>query len=65
MTYTFKDSSDLTNWVRYLLYVQIFVAMISIGSGFLEYQLLSDYRNGAYTSQENAIADGEASDQRQ
>jgi hypothetical protein len=28
-------------------------------------QLLSDYQNGVYTSQEKAIADGETNDQRQ
>ncbi len=61
----YKDSSNLTNWVRYLLYAQIVVAIISMGSNFLEYQLLSDYQNGVYTSQEQAVADGEASDQRQ
>jgi len=61
----FRDASSLTNWVRYMLYAQIVVAVIAIGSNFLEYQLLSDYQNGVYTSQELAIADGEASDQRQ
>ena len=48
-----------------MLYAQIIVASISILSGYLEYQLLSDYQNGVYTSQEMAVADGEASDQRQ
>jgi len=48
-----------------MLYAQIVVAVIAIGSNFLEYQLLSDYQNGVYTSQELAVADGEASDQRQ
>lgn len=61
----YKDSSNLTNWVRYMLYAQIVVAIISLGSNFLEYQLLSDYQNGVYTSREQAIADGEANDQRQ
>ena len=61
----YRDSSDLTTWVRYMLYAQVVVAVISIGSNFLEYQLLSDYQNGVYTSQEQAVADGEASDQRQ
>ncbi|MGV6806985.1 MAG: DUF4328 domain-containing protein [bacterium] len=61
----YKDSSSLTNWVRYMLYAQIVVALIAIASNFLEYQLLSDYQNGVYTSQEKAVADGEASDQRQ
>ncbi len=61
----FRNSESLTKWVRYLLYTQILVAVISIISGYSEYQLLSDYQNGVYTSQELAVADGEASDQRQ
>ena len=61
----FRNSDSLTRWVKYMLYAQIIVASISILSGYLEYQLLSDYQNGVYTSQEMAVADGEASDQRQ
>jgi len=61
----FRDSGSLTTWVRYMLYLQIVVAVISLISGNLEYQLLSDYKNGVYTSQEQAIAAGDASDQRQ
>lgn len=61
----YKNSSSLTKWVRYMLYAQVLVAIISIFSNYLEYQLLSDYQDGVYTSQELAIADGEASDQRQ
>ena len=61
----FKNSDALTTWVRYMLYAQILVAIVSIASGYLEYQLLIDFQNGVYTSQEQAIADGEASDQRQ
>lgn len=48
-----------------MLYAQVFVAIISVFSGFLEYQLLSDYQEGVYTSQEKAVADAEANDQRQ
>jgi len=61
----FKNSDALTTWVLYMLYAQILVAIVSIASGYLEYQLLIDFQNGVYTSQEQAIADGEASDQRQ
>ncbi|WP_431688811.1 DUF4328 domain-containing protein [Hahella sp. NBU794] len=61
----YRDSSALTRWVRYALYAQIVVAVVSIFSGYLEYQLLSDYQNEVYSSQEQAIADGEANDQRQ
>ena len=61
----FKSSELLTKWVGYMLYAQILVAVCSIISGYLEYQLLLDFKNGVYTSQSAAIAAGEASDQRQ
>ena len=61
----FKYANNLTSWVRYMLYAQIVIAIIAIGSNSLEYQLLSDYQNDAYTSLERAIADGEVNDQRQ
>ena len=63
--FKFKDARRLTQWVRYLLYAQIVVALIAIGSNYLEYQLLMDYESGAYLSEEQAVADGEANDQRQ
>ncbi|MBT2788628.1 MULTISPECIES: DUF4328 domain-containing protein [unclassified Halomonas] len=61
----YKDLTSLTAWVRYTLYAQILIAVISIVSGNLEYQLLSDYQNEIYTSQEQAIADWVANNQRQ
>ena len=61
----FKSSDNLTKWVKYFIYIQIIVAIISLASNFMEYQLLTDYKNGAYTSQEQAVADGEVSDKRQ
>lgn len=64
-TTSFIDSDTLTTWVRWLLYAQILVAVISMFSGYMEYQLLSDFENGVYSSQERAMAAGEASDQRQ
>ncbi len=61
----FKKSDTLTKWVKYFLYIQIAVAAISMASNFMEYQLLFDYQNGVYTSQEKAVADDEANDQQQ
>ena len=61
----FKNSEKLTKWVKYFLYIQVVIALISIASGCMEYDLLSDYKNDVYTSQELAVADGEASDKRQ
>ncbi len=61
----FKNSEKLTNWVRYFLYIQVAVALISMVSGYTEYQLLSDYQNSVYIFQEKALADGVANDQKQ
>ncbi len=61
----FIDSLTLTKWVKLFLYIQILIAIVSLISGNMEYQLLSNYESGAYTSQELAIADGEANDRRQ
>ena len=61
----FINSDSLTKWVTWSLYAQIAVAIISIISGNMEYQLLSAYESGVYASQWQAIADGEASDARQ
>ncbi|MDG9929665.1 MULTISPECIES: DUF4328 domain-containing protein [unclassified Pseudomonas] len=61
----FIDPTTLTQWVKRFIYVQMLVAVVSIVSGNMEYQLLQDYENGVYASQEQAVADGEANDRRQ
>lgn len=61
----FKDTRQLTRWVQYFLYAQVLIAGISIFSNFLEHQLLSDFQNKLYSSQELAVADAEKNDQRQ
>jgi Domain of unknown function (DUF4328) len=61
----YKNSDNLTKWVKYFLCIQIVIAFVSIISGYMEYDLLTDYKNGAYTSQELAVEDGESSDKRQ
>ncbi len=61
----FIHPTTLTQWVKRLIYVQMLVAVVSIVSGNMEYQLLQDYENGVYSSQEQAVADGEANDRRQ
>ena len=55
----FKSLKSLTKWIRYVLYAQILIAIVSIIFGFLEYQLLSGYQEGVYASLEEAFADGE------
>jgi hypothetical protein len=61
----FIDSTELTKWTKWFLYLQVGVAVIALISGALEYQLLNDFKNGVYTSQPQAVAAGEASDARQ
>lgn len=61
----FKDSKKLTDWVRYFLYLQIAIALLSLISGYMEFRMLSDFQNGVYESQDQAVADAESSDARQ
>ena len=42
----FINSESLTKWVKRFLYIQIAVAIVSLISGNMEYQLLSAYENG-------------------
>jgi len=46
----FRDSTGLTKWTKWFLYAQVVIAVIAIISGVLEYQLLSDFKNGVYSS---------------
>ena len=55
----FKSLKSLTQWIRYVLYAQVIIAILSIIFGFLEYQLLSAYQEGVYVSLKEAFADGE------
>ena len=61
----FKDPTGLTKWTKWFLYAQVVIAVIAVVSSVLEYQLLTDFKYGVYTSQELAIAAGEANDARQ
>ena len=58
----FKEPRRLTTWIKYLLYVQVAIALIAIGSNLMEYQLLTDFQNGVYFNQEMAVADAESND---
>ena len=65
LTTGYRNSDGLTEWVKRMLYLQILVASISIISNVMEYSLLSDFASGAYISEEQAVIDAEANDQRQ
>ncbi|WP_019614264.1 DUF4328 domain-containing protein [Psychromonas ossibalaenae] len=55
----FKNSQKLTRWITYVLCVQIVTAVLAVIFGVLEYQLLSAFQDGIYTSLEQAFAAGE------
>jgi len=61
----FRNSDRLTHWVKILLIAQIVVSVIALVSNYLEYQLLTDFADGFYASDELASMDAEVSDDRQ
>ena len=61
----YRNMDTLTVWVRRLLYLQILLLVISMVSGYWEYQLLSDFANGVYVTDYQAVMDAEANDKRQ
>lgn len=61
----FKDPTGLTKWTKWFLYAQVVVAVLALISNVLEYQLLTYFQNGLYTSPEQAMAAGEENDARQ
>ena len=62
---SYFNFASLTRWVRWVLYSQMLFAAISLLSGYAEYQLLADFQSGYYSSEQQATADAESSDQRQ
>lgn len=62
---TFRDPARLTQWLKYLLYASIFIDAIALFSGVLQYQLLSDFKLGVYSSAALATAAAESNDNRQ
>lgn len=61
-TDTFKDSTNLTKWTKWFLYLNIIIAVVSIGTTSFEYKFLSDIKIGAYTSSELILADSTFND---
>lgn len=59
------DSSSLTKWLKIFLYAAIVIDLIAVFSGILQIQLLTDFKQGVYTSVSLTTAAAEANDQRQ
>lgn len=62
---SFRDPTRLTQSLRFLLYVYILIYAISIFSNVMQYQLLSDFKLGIYSSGALATTVAEANDKRQ
>ena len=61
---SFQDQSRVTRWLVYFLYAYIATHIIFTISSIAQYQLLSDFKLGIYSSQALAVAAGESNDQR-
>lgn len=62
---SFQDPTKLTQWLKYLLYASIVINAIALFSGVLQYQLLSGFKLGVYSSSALATAAAESNDKRQ
>ena len=62
---SYKDNSSLTKWVIWLLKLQILVAVISLFSNYLEYNLLTEFQNELFASQDEFMQKADESDTRQ
>jgi len=56
-TTTFKDSTNITKWTKWFLYLNIIIAVVSIAATSFEYKFLFDIKTGAYVSSELILSD--------
>ena len=61
----FRDPTNITQWLKFFLYALIAIDLIALFSAILQYNLLSDFKIGVYSSQALAIAAAESNDKRQ
>lgn len=61
----FKNPTRLTKRLQFFLYASLVLCALSLWSNFLELQLLNDFRNGVYSSEQEAETDAEKNDNRQ
>jgi len=61
----FKNPTGLTKWTKWFLYAQLVITAIAIISTIFEFKLITDVKNGVYTSQEMMETDWSASADRQ
>ncbi len=64
-TVGFKNPAGLSRWTAGFLYAEMFISVLAVGAGFLEFQFLRDVGTGAYATDEALIAAASANDTRQ
>jgi hypothetical protein len=65
-TYSFRDPTRLTQWVKWLLYALIAISVVAVVSNLMEYRLLTQMRDGAFADAEAEMtAAATANDTRQ
>lgn len=62
---SFIDPTKLTQWLKLFLFVSIVIDAIALFSGVSQYQLLSDFKFGIYSSEALATTLAESNDKRQ
>lgn len=60
-----RDPSRLSRWTAGFLYAEMFISVLAVVSGFLEFQFIRDVGTGAYATDEALIAAASANDTRQ
>jgi hypothetical protein len=61
----YRDSTQLTQWTKWLLYADVVMAFIGLWSGWIERRLLESFAAGAYGSQQEMEAAATANDMRE
>ena len=64
-TLGYVRSEALVKWAVLFIYVQVFVAIVAMVSGYMEYSLLQDYANDIFQTEVAAKAAGDSNDLRQ
>lgn len=62
---SFKDPTQITRWLRYLLFASIAINILALVSNFLQHQLLVNFSEGVFSSPSLATEAANTNDSRQ
>lgn len=63
--FTFKDPSSLSKWLKFFLYLCLFLNVVSLVSDLIEHQFLQEVVKEVFTSEEELGIEAELNDKRQ